>query len=152
MWEFETLRLLEIASKRTVSDDEDERTVYDASGKIVVTTEYKAPAPIIARTAPIFVSGDKVGAVKANRSVRGIVWGTIFVGILGSAFGLCVYLLFRFYPMRLLNEALSALASEKEKHEMTLSSIGDGVITVDREGRIAYDEPGGREVHRMEIR
>jgi hypothetical protein len=43
MWEFETLRLLEIASSRTISDEEDERTIYDASGEIAVETKYKAP-------------------------------------------------------------------------------------------------------------
>ncbi len=141
MWEFETLRLLEIASKRTVDDDEDERTIYDASGKIAVETKYKAPAPAITSTAPIFVSGDKAGAVRAKRSVKDIMWGTIFAGILGSAFGLGVYLIFRSYPLHLLKEALIGLASEKEKFETTLSSIGDGVITVDREGRIAYMNP-----------
>ena len=136
MWEFETVRLLEIVSKRAVDDEEHERTMYGASGKIVVETKYKAPAPFITSTAPIFVSGDKVGAVRAKRSVRDILWGTIFAGILGSAFGLGVYLLFRSYPLRLLKEALTGLASEKEKTETTLSSIGDGVMTVDREGRI----------------
>ena len=141
MWEFETLRLLEIASKRTVTDDEDERIIYDASGKIVIETKYKAPAPFITSTAPIFVSGDKVGAARAKRSVRDIMWGTIFAGILGSAFGLGGYLLFRSYPLRLLDEALTGLASEKKKTETILSSIGDGVITVDREGRIVYMNP-----------
>ena len=141
MWEFETLRLLEIASKRTVTDLEDERIIYDASGKMVIETKYKAPAPIITSTAPIFVSGDKVGAARAKRSVRDIMWGTIFAGILGSAFGLGIYILFRSYPLRLLDEALTSLASEKEKTETTLSSIGDGVITVDREGRIVYMNP-----------
>ena len=141
MWEFETIRLLEVASKRTVNDGEDERTLYDASGNIVIETKFKAPAPIITSTAPIFVSGDKVGAVRAKRSVGDIMWGTIFAGIFGSAFGLGVYLLFRSYPLRLLKEALTGLASEKEKTETTLSSIRDGVITVDREARIIYMNP-----------
>jgi hypothetical protein len=109
MWEFETLRLLEIASRRTVDDDEDERTIYDASGKIAVATKYKAPAPIITSTAPIFVSGDKAGTVTANRSVRMILQGTVFAGLLGSAFGFCLYLLFRSYPLRLLKDALTGL-------------------------------------------
>ena len=45
MWEFETVRLLEIVSKRTVDGDEEERTIYDASGKPVVGTKHKAPPP-----------------------------------------------------------------------------------------------------------
>ena len=141
LWEFETVRLLEVVSNRTANDNEDERTISDASGKTVVETEYKAPAPIITSTAPIFVSGEKAGTVKAKRSVRDIVWGTVFAGILGSAFGLGLYLLFRSYPLRLLKEALTGLSAEKEKTETTLSSIGDGVITVDREGRIVYMNP-----------
>ena len=141
MWEFETLRLLEIASARTVRGKEDERTIYDATGKIVVETKYKVPAPTITDTAPIFVSGEKAGVVQAKRSVRDILWGTVFAGILGSTFGLGLYLLFRSYPLRLLKEALTRLASEKEKSEATLFSIGDGVITVDGEGRIVYMNP-----------
>ncbi|MHB1025885.1 MAG: two-component system sensor histidine kinase NtrB, partial [Desulfobacteria bacterium] len=141
MWEFETLRIMEIASARTVRGAEDERTIYDTSGNIVVETKYKAPAESITSTAPIFVSGNKAGSVQAKRSVRNILWGTVFAGILGSAFGLGIYLFFRSYPRRLLNEALTRLSAEKEKTETTLSSIGDGVMTVDREGRIAYMNP-----------
>ena len=141
LWEFETVRLLELVSNRTANDNEDERTIYDASGKTVVETKYKAPAPNITITVPIFVSGEKAGAVKAKRSVRDIMLETIFAGILASAFGFGLYLLFRSYPLRLLKEALTGLSAEKEKTETTLSSIGEGVITIDREGRIVYMNP-----------
>jgi len=141
LWEFETGRLLEIVSKRTVEDKEDERTIYDATGKIVVETEYKVPAGGITSTAPLFVSGHESGTIRAKRSVRYILWGTVIAGILGSVFGLGVNLFFKFLPMRLLDKALSALTAEKQKTETTLSSIGDGVMTVDREGRITYMNP-----------
>ena len=141
LWEFETVRLLEIVSKRTVEDEEDERTIYDATGKIVVETKYKAPAESITSTAPLFVSGFPSGHVQAKRSVRDILWGTAFAGILGFFFGLVNILFFKSYPLRLLKEALTRLSAEKEKTETTLSSIGDGVMTVDREGRIAYMNP-----------
>jgi PAS domain S-box-containing protein len=145
MWEFETVRLLEVASKRVLTghehDHEDERIIYDAAGKTVIETKYKAPAPAIVSTAPLFSSGNNVGAVRAIRPVRDVLWGTVFAGILGSAFGIGLYFLFRAYPLRLLNNALDGLSAEKEKTETTLSSIGDGVITVDREGRIVYMNP-----------
>jgi len=141
LWEFETVRLLEIVSKPTVKDEEDERAIYDATGKIVVETKYKVPAESITSTAPLFVSGFPAGYVQAKRSVRDILWGTAFAGILGSFFGLVNILFFKSYPLRLLKEALARLSAEKEKTETTLSSIGDGVMTVDREGRIAYMNP-----------
>lgn len=141
MWEFETERLLGVASNRTVRDDEDERTIYNVSGQIVVETKYKDPAKSIISTAPFFVSGYEAGSVQARRSVRNILWGTVFAGILGSIFGLAIYLFFKFYPLRLLKEALAGLSAEKKKTETTLSSIGDGVMTVDREGRIAHMNP-----------
>ena len=141
LWEYETERLLEIVSKRTVEDEEDERTIYDATGKIVVETKYKAPAESITSTAPFFVSGFPSGHVQAKRSVMDILWGTAFAGILGFFFGLVNILFFKSYPLRLLKEALTRLSAEKEKTETTLSSIGDGVMTVDREGRIAYMNP-----------
>lgn len=141
LWEFETVRLLEIVSKPTVEDDEDERAIFDATGKIVVETKYKVPGAGIASTAPIYFSGYEAGYVQAKRSVRGILWGTAFAGILGVIFGLVNILFFKSYPLRLLKEALTRLSAEKEKTEMTLSSIGDGVLTVDREGRITYMNP-----------
>ena len=52
-----------------------------------------------------------------------------------------MYLFFKSYPLRLLKEALTRLSAEKEKTETILFSIGDGVMTVDREGRIAYMNP-----------
>jgi len=141
LWEFETNRLLEVVSKRTVQDGEDERTIYDATGKIVVETKYQAPTYSITSAAPLFVSGYKVGFVQGKRSIRDILWGTVLAGILGAVFGLAVYLFFKSYPLRMLNDALTRLSAEKEKTETTLSSIGDGVMTVDREGRIAYMNP-----------
>ena len=140
-WEFETDRLLEVVSKRTVKDGEDERTIYDATGKIVVETKYKVPGAGITSTALIYALGYEAGYVQGKRSVRGILWGTAFAGILGSVFGLAIYLFFKSYPRRLLDEALTRLSVEREKTESTLSSIGDGVMTVDREGRIAYMNP-----------
>ena len=140
-WEYETLRSLEVISRPTVEGGEDERTIYDATGKIVVESKYKAPFESITSTAPLFVSGYKTGVVEAKRSVRYILWGTVFTGILGSLFGLAIYFFFKSYPRRLLNEALTRLSVEMEKTETTLSSIGDGVMTVDREGRIAYMNP-----------
>ena len=44
LWVFESERILEIVSKRTVEGEEDERTIYDASGKILAETKYKVPA------------------------------------------------------------------------------------------------------------
>jgi PAS domain-containing protein len=111
------------------------------TGKIVVETTYKAPAESITSTAPLYVSGFEAGSVRAKRSVRNILWGTVFAGIVGSVFGLVINLFFKSYPLRLLNEALTRLSAEKEKTETTLSSIGDGVMAVDREGRIAYMNP-----------
>lgn len=141
LWEFETIRLQEIASKPTARGDEDERTIYDATGNVAVETKYKAPAESITSTAPLFLSGYEAGSVQAKRSVRSILWGTVFAGILGSVLGLAMYLFFRYYPLRLLKEALTRLSAEKEKTETILFSIGDGVMTVDREGRIAYMNP-----------
>jgi hypothetical protein len=123
MWEFETVRLLEIASRPTVRDKEDERTIYDATGKIVVETKYRAPAGNITSIAPLYFSGYEAGSVQAKRSVRIILWGTAFAGILGSVFGLAIYLFFRSYPLRLLNKALTRLSAEKERTETILFSI-----------------------------
>ena len=138
LWEFETVRLLEVVSRRTVMDGEDERTIYDATGKIVIETKYKVPGAGITSTAPFYTTGFEAGYVQGKRSVRGILWGTAFAGILGLIFGLVNILFFKSYPLRLLKEALARLSAEKEKTEMTLSSIGDGVMTVDRQGRITY--------------
>jgi hypothetical protein len=101
LWEFETVRLLEVVSRRTVKDGEDERTIYDATGKIVVETKYKVPGAGIASTAPIYTLGFEAGYVQAKRSVRGILWGTAFAGILGVIFGLVNILFFKSYPLRL---------------------------------------------------
>ena len=40
--------------------------------------------------------------------------------------------------------AEQAMFAEKERAQVTLQSIGDAVITTDREGRIDYMNPGGR--------
>jgi PAS domain S-box-containing protein len=141
LWEFETVRLLEVVSMPAAGGGVDERTIYDATGKIAVETKYKAPAESITSVVPLFVSGFEAGTVHAKRSIRDILWGTAFAGIVGSVLGLAIFLFFRSYPLRLLDEALTRLSAEKEKSATILFSIGDGVMTIDREGRIAYMNP-----------
>lgn len=136
IWEFETMRLHEIASQPAVDGHEQERIIRDAAGNILAQTDYRSPFPYIAHTAPFFASWGKAGSVDARRSILHLLPGIALSGILGIAIGLTMYITYRLYPLRTLKKTLHSLASEKRKIETTLSSLGEGVITVDREERI----------------
>ncbi len=135
-WEYEVLRLLEIASRRKGGGAPEDRVVRNSSGDAVVETDFKAPRPFIVATAPFFDSGKPTGMVEARRSIRPILLGTGLMAVLGLVLGLGGYIVYQNFPMRFLKNALASLEQEKEKSETTLVSIREGVVVIDSQGRI----------------
>ncbi len=73
---------------------------------------------------------------KYVRKDRQIIWGRLKVSAMRSRDGRFEHFLIMLEDITAIKEAEKTIAEEKERLLVTLRSIGDGVITTDRQGRI----------------
>jgi hypothetical protein len=59
LWEFETIRLLETLSQPSSANLPEQRDLSNASGEILVKTEYRADRPLVDATVEVFDSGQQ---------------------------------------------------------------------------------------------
>lgn len=138
MWEFESVRIMGLLEQRFEEQARDSRRVLDSSGNVVAATVEPVPRPALVRSHLIRESGRPVGAIEVGRSLRPLILNTGLFVLLGVLVGIAVYLVLWILPMVALRRALGQLAREKERAQVTLRSIADGVITTDAKGNVEF--------------
>ena len=138
MWEFETVRIMGVLEQRFEKHAGDSRRVLDSGGNVIAATVEPVPRPALVRSHPILESGRPVGAIEVSRTFRPLIVNTGLFLLLGDLLGIAVYLVLWILPMAALRKALGQLAREKERAQVTLRSIADGVITADVEGNVEF--------------
>ncbi|MBS1243860.1 MAG: sensor hybrid histidine kinase, partial [Deltaproteobacteria bacterium] len=138
MWEFETVRIMSLLEQRFEEQAGDSRRVLDIAGNVIAATVELVPRPVLVRSHPIRESGRPVGTIEIRRTLRPLILHTGLFVLLGVLLGIVVYLVLWILPMAALRKALGQLSREKERAQVTLRSIADGVITTDAEGNVEF--------------
>ena len=138
MWEFETVRIAGLLGQRFEEQAGDSRRVLGSGGNVIAATAEPVPRPALVRSHLIRESGRPVGAVEVSRTLRPLILHTGLFALLGVLLGIAVFLILWILPMAALRRALGQLAREKERAQVTLRSIADGVITTDAEGNVEF--------------
>lgn len=138
MWEYETVRIMGLLEQRFEEQAGDSRRVLDGSGNVVAATVEPVARPALVRSHLIRESGRPVGSIEVGRSLRPLILNTGLFVLLGVLVGIAVYLVLWILPMVALRRALGQLAREKERAQVTLRSIADGVITTDAKGNVEF--------------
>ena len=146
LWEFETLRLEEITSIPSVSGEPEERQIVNRDAEIVVATEYKAQYPYISNSVRLFDAGRPVGVLNVKRP-----YGSLLINILAAwtfalVSGWSIYFFLIRRLSRLLTISLDDLHNEKERIEVTLNALNEGVITADSHGNIVLMNGAARQL------
>ena len=115
MWEWEVIRMEEIASQPSLLAKRCEREIRTASGIIVAKTDLTVPRPVIKASATFFDSGRPVGSIQAILSIRTQIIFTALLGIFSSLLSYLTYFLFRTYPIRKLDSTLAELQHAEEE-------------------------------------
>jgi len=136
LWRFEEVRLGELLSRRPAEGDPEERRIYDSANGVVAESRQMLAAPLLRRSVKLLDSGKVVGRFEIVQSMRPLLQNTGSVGLLGTLLGLSIFIVLRILPLRALEKALAALDKEKERAQVTLHSIADGVITTNPIGEI----------------
>jgi PAS domain S-box-containing protein len=138
MWEFESVRIMGVIEQRFEEQAGDSRRVLDGGGNLIAATVEPVPWPALVRSHRIRESGQPVGDIEVSRTLRPLILHTGLFVLLGVLVGIAVYLVLWILPMVALRRALGQLAREKERAQVTLRSIADGVITTDAEGNVEF--------------
>ena len=94
LWEFETVRLLEIISQLTSEARRPEqREIRNARGELIVETSYRASTPSMAATAPIYDSGRLVGTLVARRTIIPQLTNSAVLGGISILLGCLLYVM-----------------------------------------------------------
>lgn len=136
MWRYEETRLKGLIATHSDEETLESARVLDMNGAVVTAWEEVLPWPTMTRSVPLLDSGVKVGVLEISRSLRPLIVNTASLALVGGIFGLALFYLVNMYPMSALRNVLDQLSREKERAQVTLQSIGDGVITVDSEARV----------------
>jgi hypothetical protein len=73
LWQFQRVRLAELLEQVDGGDDTSRKRIVDSAGKLVLEEGKPLDAPILARSGPIIVSGDTVGRVVLETSLRNLL-------------------------------------------------------------------------------
>ncbi len=136
MWRYQEHYLTDLLERGPGKSRDESQRIVDIHGRVVVQSREKLESPVLERSQAILDSGNAVGRIEISRSLRPMLVNTGLVAILGLVLGSAVFVTLRVLPMRALKRALESLFQEKERAQVTLRSIGDGVITTDLSGRI----------------
>ncbi|MFA6147695.1 MAG: ATP-binding protein [bacterium] len=136
MWQFDEIRLKNILEGDNVRAIPEVRIVHDLRGIVATSDDGEPPWPVASRSYPVWDAGTPVGRMEIRISLRPLLRTTAALGgatTLVSAFALTMFFL---YPFSALRKALGDVWEMKERAQVTLHSITDGVIATDKGGRI----------------
>lgn len=136
MWRYEELRLAELLRRRPGSRTPEVRLIRDLDGTVLFHSGPDLPQPLLSRRTDLWDAGRKAGTIEISRSLRPLVKRTGVLALLGMVLGSLGIVTLRDIPLRRLRAVVGALYEEKERAQVTLRSIGDGVITTDARGNV----------------
>ncbi len=135
LWKFEGHRLAFLLRRRLDVKVVESRRIEDTVGNVIERSGEVIPWPRISRSAPLYESGRPVARIVVDRSFRPVVSWTLVVILFGLILGFVVHKVL-FMLLRELQIAVSALLHEKERSDVTLHAIGEGVISTGPDGRV----------------
>jgi len=132
LWEYETLRLEGILSRRPGSGEKEIRQVVDLQGKIIAESKDTLSPPLIMRSHLIMDSGVEVGRIEIIRSLKQFLLNLGIFCAVGLALGLGIMALIRL-PIRSLQQAEKELLQSYKLQEETsrLGRVGGWEINIE---------------------
>jgi len=131
MWQFDEVRLNGLLGDGNASEIADCRIVHDLHGVVAKRCPPELPWPVASRSHPVWDAGSPVGRMEIRVSARPLVRSTAVLGAGSTLLSGIALMMFFLYPLSTLHKALGALWEMKERIQVTLQSIADGVIAID---------------------
>ena len=143
LWQYQQLRLAELILLPETGEQPVNQKIYDEDGNLVYTEGIALPAPVVARSIPIVVSGWTMGQLVIETSLSNVLQQAWLVAFVSVLLGFGVYASARFLPLRLLDRALNALhdtqrnlAVQMDRLDAALNNMTQGLVMFDSAARL----------------
>lgn len=136
MWSYQIPRLEEALERHVIAHAQSHIHLLDLKGELVVESGEQPEWPVIAMATGVYEYGEQVATLAIRRSYLNLVLQTLMVSGGGLLFAGLVFFLLKALPLRVLKRTYRELSQEKERAEVILYSIGDGVISADAQERV----------------
>ncbi|TAN39518.1 MAG: PAS domain S-box protein [Nitrospirae bacterium] len=144
-WRYEDRRLSEVLGHHTTKLYDQLRSVVDADNAVIVQNGVAVAPPHLTVSHDLYDSGHLAGRMEITTSLRPLLTKTLFAALLGLIFGILLFAILKFFPLRALSTAVRSIYEEKEKAQAILNNIPDIAWLKDKEGRyIAANGPFSR--------
>ncbi len=150
IWRYQSIRLAEILEAGDHPTEAPLRyRITDARGKIVLEQGATLAAPVMMHSTPINVSGEIVGRLDVETSLRPFIGEFGLVVAFGFALAVAVFFGMRVFPLRVLDRTLSALEAARAEVEAandrlrTQNARFDGALNNMSQGLLMFS-PDGR--------
>lgn len=140
-------RLIELLKADPLGGEQEIHRVFDIKSNLIAETRGKLDEPLVTRTAELKNSETPFARIEITRSLRPLLNNTALVGLLGALLGSTIFFVLRIFPMRALHLAANEIKVRRRTESdlqqslstlaATLESTADGILVVDRLGRIA---------------
>ena len=137
MWQYEQMRLEEILSQRPQSGERETRRIIESNGNVIAESTDAVFHPLIKQSHDLRESGVIVGKIEICRSLRPLVWNTLYIFIIGVVIAVMVFIAIRVLPFRELIQAQEALFRSNEKYKILTESSQTGIY-ICRDDKIVY--------------
>lgn len=136
MWSYQIPRLEEALERHVIAHAQSHIHLLDLKGELVVESGEQPEWPVITMATGVYEYGEQVATLAIRRSYLNLVLQTLMVSGGGLLFAGLVFFLLKALPLRVLKRTYRELSQEKERAEVILYSIGDGVISADAQERV----------------
>ncbi len=134
LWEFQQERLNGVLRKVVATHHSVQ--VVAADGRVIAGIGPAIAAHTVSRFHEFHDYGRVAGRVGVHVSVGEILGGVGWLVLAGGVIGLVVFFPLRNLPLKALQGATQALRESEERNRTVVASLSEGVMMVDREGRL----------------
>jgi diguanylate cyclase (GGDEF)-like protein len=139
LWSYTPLRLQDILADRPLEErNETRQQVVSLNGQLIYAEAGEVATPVLKGRAPIELAGETVGWVEARESLRPLIAQTGVVTLLSAVLGAIALLLFRVFPLRVLDRTLARLG-EREAELRSQYVISDSALNSMSQGLCMFD-------------
>ncbi len=148
MWLYEEHRLTTILTNISEQAKSPETGyITDSKGNVLARGATSALTGFtLSRSATLYDSGLKVGNVTIERSLGPVLRTTAAFGLMGTIFGLVIFITLRVLPLRALMNAMAALHQNENRLQVVIENAADGILSVALDGTIESANPAAERI------
>ena len=122
-WRFEQIRLQEFLSRRLIKTHNEIRRIVDLDNATVAEHRDQVAYPVMMRSHHLYDSGKVVANLEIVRSLRPLLWRTLFVGSFGYLLSFALYLSVKIFVLDRRQQAEESLLESEEKYRLLVSKL-----------------------------